>query len=137
MEKAEALVAKVVKSGTGKPLTIEQAFEKVFSDPVNRALARAAMRPTSRKGTPSPDEEDGKSPASYDDDGDNTAQNARTAVTGSAPTKTRRAGPPLQRGRSVSAGARPRWLHESRSSWRCAPALATTRHSSTHWPQRA
>src|SRR6202023_3163677 len=53
MRKAEALVAKLAKSGTGEPLTIEQAFEKVFADPVNRTLAQAALRPASRKGAPS------------------------------------------------------------------------------------
>jgi hypothetical protein len=41
IEKAEALVA---KSGNRKPITLETAYEKVFSDLANRALAQAALR---------------------------------------------------------------------------------------------
>jgi hypothetical protein len=48
MLKAQALVEQVAKSGAGKSLTIEQAFEKVFSDKANRALALAALRPASK-----------------------------------------------------------------------------------------
>jgi hypothetical protein len=85
MLKAQALVEKVAKS-IGKPLTIEQAFEKVFADPANRALAQAALRPASMKGAPSADddddEDDGKSPASYEDDGGNTAHLASSAIIG-------------------------------------------------------
>jgi hypothetical protein len=46
MRKAKALVETVAKSGTGKLLTVEQAFEKVLTDPANRLLAQTAMRPT-------------------------------------------------------------------------------------------
>jgi hypothetical protein len=47
MRKAEELAANVAKSGNGKPITLEQAYEKVLTDPANRALARAALRPVS------------------------------------------------------------------------------------------
>ena len=64
MQKAEALVTKVAKSGAGKPLTIEQAFEKVLTDPANLALARQALRPRPIKGVPTAqeveDENDGE-----------------------------------------------------------------------------
>jgi len=80
MRKAEALVDKVAKGGAGKRITLEAAYEKVLSDPANRALAQAAMRPASMQGAPTADEDedddDGKSTASYEDDGGNTAHTA-------------------------------------------------------------
>jgi hypothetical protein len=86
MRKAQALVAKVAKSGAGKRITLEAAYEKVLSDPANRALAQAAMRPASMQGAPTADEDededDADSPASYEDDGGNTAHNPRSAVIG-------------------------------------------------------
>jgi hypothetical protein len=84
MRKAQALVAKVAKSGAGKRITLEAAYEKVLSDPANRALAQAAMRPASMQGAPTAneDEDDGNSSASYEDDGGNTAHNASNAVIG-------------------------------------------------------
>jgi hypothetical protein len=84
MRKAEELVANVAKSGNVKRLTVEQAFEKVLTDPANRALARAALRPASMKRAPSADDdgEEDESQASYEDDGGNTAHNPTTAVIG-------------------------------------------------------
>jgi hypothetical protein len=110
MLKAEALVAKVAKSGTGEPLTIEQAFEKVFADPANRALAQAALRPASMKCAPTADEDededDGDSPASYEDDGGNTAHNASNAVTGRLSTDQDKTARPTSATRTFGLGSR-------------------------------
>jgi len=98
MRKAEALVAKVAKSGTGERITLEMAYEKVLSDPNNRALAQAALRPASTKGVPPVDEDedgdDSKSPGSYQDDGGNTAHNARNAAIGRLSTDKDKTGRP-------------------------------------------
>jgi hypothetical protein len=110
MRKAEGLVAQVTKGGTGKPLTIEQAFEKVFADPTNRALAQAALRPASMKGAPSADEDededDSSLPSSHEDDGGNTAQNARNAVIGRLSTDKDRKGRPASAARTFGLGDR-------------------------------
>jgi hypothetical protein len=98
MRKAEALVAKVAKSGIGRPLTVEQAFEQVLSEKANCALAQAALRPgfhevrtVRARGY---EKDDSISPASYEDDGGNTAQNARNAVIGRRSTDADKTGSP-------------------------------------------
>ena len=86
MQKAQTLVDKVAKSGSGKPMTLETAYEKVLMDPANVELATAALYPAALKKSPSADddenEDDGNSPSSYESDGGNTAQSARSAVIG-------------------------------------------------------
>jgi hypothetical protein len=52
MQKAEALVARVAKSGSGKPMTLETAYEKVLMDPANIELAKAALYPAAMKKVP-------------------------------------------------------------------------------------
>jgi len=44
MQKAEALVEKVAKSGSGKPMTLETAYEKVLMDPAN--IVRSSLAAT-------------------------------------------------------------------------------------------
>src|SRR5215469_15336740 len=84
MRKAEELVTKIAKSGTGRRITLETAYERVLTDPANRILAKAALRPASTNGAPTADEDedgdDGNSPASYDDDGGNTALTGRLST---------------------------------------------------------
>jgi hypothetical protein len=110
MRKAEALVDKVAKSGAGKRITLEAAYEKVLSDPANRALAQAALRPASIKGAPpvdeDDDEDDGGSSASYDDDGGNTAHSARNAVIGRLSTDADKTGRPASATRTFGLGGR-------------------------------
>jgi hypothetical protein len=110
MRKAQALVAKVAKSGAGKRITLEAAYEKVLSDPANRALAQAALRPASIKGAPpvdeDDDEDDGGSSASYDDDGGNTAHSARNAVIGRLSTDADKTGRPASATRTFGLGGR-------------------------------
>jgi hypothetical protein len=106
--KAEALVDKVAKSGAGKRITLEAAYEKVLSDPANRALAQAAMRPASMQGAPTAneDEDDGNSSASYEDDGGNTAHNARNAVIGLLESDKDKTGRPTSATRTFGLGGR-------------------------------
>jgi hypothetical protein len=108
MRKAQVLVANVAKSGTGKRITLEAAYEKVLTDPANRALAQAALRPASINGAPpvdeDEDEDDGNSSASYEDDGGNTAHNARTAVIGSVSTDKDKTGRPTSATRTFGLG---------------------------------
>ena len=114
MRKAEALVARVAKSVTSKPLTIEQAFEKVLTNPANLALARAALRPRSVKTVPSQrkngdedeDETDGESTGSYEDDGGNTAHNAGNAVIGRIGTDADKTGRPASATRKFDLSGR-------------------------------
>jgi hypothetical protein len=110
MRKAESLVAKVAKSGAGQPITLELAYERVLRDPANSALAKAALRPTSMKGAPpvdeDDDEDDTKSPASYEDDGGNTAQNARSAVIGRLTTDRDKTGRPASATPTLGLGTR-------------------------------
>ena len=50
MQKAEALVEKVAKSGSGKPMTLETAYEKVLMDPANIVRSSlAATAPDARR----------------------------------------------------------------------------------------
>jgi hypothetical protein len=110
MRKAEALVDKVAKSGAGKRITLEAAYEKVLSDPANRALAQAALRPASINGAPpvdeDEDEDDGNSSASYEDDGGNTAHNPRSAVIGRLSTDADKTGRPASATRTFGLGSR-------------------------------
>jgi hypothetical protein len=110
MRKAQALVAKVAKSGAGKRITLEAAYEKVLSDPANRALAQAAMRPASMQGAPTADEDededDGNSPASYEDDGGNTAHNPRSAVIGRVESDKEKTARPTSATRTFGLGER-------------------------------
>jgi hypothetical protein len=111
MRKARALVEKVAKSGTGKPITLETAYEKMLSDPSNRALAQAALRPASRKGAPPADEYGGEDegdggPVSSEDDGGNSAQNARSAVTGRLKPDKDKTGRPASATRTFGLGGR-------------------------------
>jgi hypothetical protein len=108
MRKAEALVAKVAKSGIDRPLTVEQAFEKVFSDPDNRALARSAVRPASMSGAASADQDQDEddTQASYEDDGGNTAHNPRNAVIGRLERDSARIGRPTSAPRSLGLTGR-------------------------------
>jgi hypothetical protein len=110
MRKAEALVAEVEKSGVGETLTIERAFEKVLTDPANRTLAQAALRPAFMKGAPpideDDDEDDGESQASYEDDGGNAAQNARSAVIGRLSSDKDKTGRPASATRTFGLSGR-------------------------------
>jgi hypothetical protein len=110
IRKAEELVVSVSKRGSAKPLTVEQAFEKVLCDPGNRALAKAAVRPASMKGAELPDgdedADDGWSPATYDDDGDNTAHNPRSAVIGRRESDEERTARPTSATRTFGLGSR-------------------------------
>jgi len=108
MRKAEALVDKVAKSGAGEGITLEMAYEKVLSDPANRALAQAAMRPASMQGAPSADEDedDGNSSANYEDDGGNTAHNARNAAIGFLESDKDKTGRPTSATRTFGLGGR-------------------------------
>ena len=106
--KAEELVDKVAKSGAGKRITLEAAYEKVLSDPANRALAQTALRPASMQGAPTADEDedDGDSPASYEDDGGNTAHNPRSAVIGRVESDKEKTARPTSATRTFGLGER-------------------------------
>ena len=56
MQKAQAVVDKVAKSGSGKPITLETAYERVLMDPANVELAKAALYPAAMKKRPSADD---------------------------------------------------------------------------------
>ena len=79
-------------------------------DPANRALAQAAMRPASMQGAPpadeDEDEEDGNSPANYDDDGGNTAHNPRNAVIGRLNADADKTDRPVSAARTFGLGGR-------------------------------
>jgi hypothetical protein len=110
MRKAEALVAKIEKSGAGRRITLETAYEKVLTDPANRALAQAALWPAAMKSEPSTDEDEDededKSSVRYDDDGGNTVHNPRSAVMGRLSTDEEKTGRPAAAARTFGLSAR-------------------------------
>jgi hypothetical protein len=108
MRKAQALVAIVAKSGTGESITLESAYEKVLTDPGNRALAKSALRPASMRGAASADEDEDEddSQASYEDDGGNTAHNPMSAVIGRFESDNERTGRPTSATRTFGLGGR-------------------------------
>jgi hypothetical protein len=106
MRKAKELVGNVAKNRSAKPLTVEQAFEKLLADPTNRALAKAALGPALMNGVPDEDDDEDDSQASYEDDGGNTAHNPRSAVIGRLESDKERTGRPTSATRTFGLNGR-------------------------------